>query len=168
MFKCFECGHLFEHGEERRVVEAHGEEYLACPVCGNAYDETIQCKRCGAHHFEDDLYNGLCTECIGELMTLPNMKQYLEDVGLEEDFYIGEVYKSNFEYVSPELLDLARCAFNKMTIKEVLDAAEPKGNVPDGYESPQTVMMRKFIVDDHYGLYNFAEWWNKKEDKKNG
>lgn len=168
MFKCFECGHLFERGEEKRYTEMHGESYLACPICGGSYEETEQCTRCGSHHHEDHLWNGLCIDCLGELMSLSNMKLYLADVGLEEDFYIGEVYKSNFDYVSTELLDLARCAFNKMNINDVLSAAGPKGNVPDGYESPQTVMMRKFIVEDHYGLYDFAEWWNKKEAEKNG
>lgn len=166
MFKCFECGHLFESGEEKKYVEAHGEEYLACPYCGGSYEETVQCKHCGSHQFEEDLYNGWCAECIGGMMTTFNMKQYLKDNNLEEDFYIGEVYKSNFDYVSPELLDLARCSFNKMFIEDVLNASKPDGAVPDGYESQQTIMLRKFIVDDHYGLYDYAEWLNKKEEKK--
>lgn len=166
MFKCFECGHLFEHGEQRKVVEAHGEEYLGCPCCGGAYEETVQCSRCEGHFFDGELYNGLCAECIGELMTPDNMKQYLHDVALEEDFYIGHIYKSNFDYVSPALLDLARCAFNKESFNSTIRAAGPCGNVPVGYESPQIIMMREFIVDDHYGLYDFAEWWNKKEAEK--
>lgn len=167
MFKCLDCGRLFECGKEKKIVESHGEEYLVCPLCGGIYEETEQCKRCESHHLEDDLYNGLCLECVGALMTHSNMKKYLADAGLEEDFYIGEVYKSNFDYVSKKLLDLARCAFNKMTVNDVLNAASANGSVPDGYESPQTVMMRKFIANDDYGIMDFAEWWNK-EEKKNG
>lgn len=165
-FKCFECGHIFESGEELRIVEPYGEEYLACPICGGAYEEAIECNNCENCFHENDLYNGLCAECVAKCMTADNMKQYLSDSSLEEDFYIEEYFKSSFTYVSPELLDIARCAFNKATFNSVLDEVQQRGELPHKYESPQTVMMREFILADHYGMYDFAEWINKKEGKK--
>jgi DNA-directed RNA polymerase subunit RPC12/RpoP len=163
MFKCFDCGHLFDRGEERRVVEMHGEEYLACPSCGGAYEETVQCKSCGGHFFEDDLYNGLCEMCIGEKMTLKNMMQYLEDSCLEQDFYLEEYYKSSVNHASEELIKVARDGF---MWKLNLDKLNHYG-VP-GFESELVGMMRAFIVDDHFGLFDYAEWINKKEGRSNG
>ena len=161
MLKCFECGHLFECGDEKRVVESHGEEYLACPVCGGAYEDTEECMGCGSRHFEDDLYNGWCAKCLGKKMTFNNMRQYLADSCLEEDFYIGEFYGSSFDYVSPELVKLARGGFLE---KYLLEADKHPGMMPE--DNKYAVMLRKFIVDDHYGLYDFAEWLNKREEKK--
>ena len=166
MFKCFECGHIFEHGEEQRIVEPHGEEYLACPICGNAYEETVQCKKCGSHQFDDELYSGWCEECLGEKMNLHNMAEYLKDNNLEADFYIGEFYKSNFDYASPELIDLARRGFNHAAFSGVLDRMDAKGNLPNNYEAKQIALLRKFVVNDGYGMYDFAEWLNKKEENK--
>lgn len=162
MFKCFECGHLFESGEERRFVEAHGEEYYACPVCAGAYEETEECDICGTHHFSNLLYNGICLNCIGANMTLNNMRQYLKDSNLDEDFFVGEFYGSSFSYVTPELLDLARGGFMHSLRADEL---EHYGEV--GYESPHVEMMRKFIVDNGYGLYDISAWIKKdKEEKK--
>lgn len=159
MFKCFECGHLFERGEEKRYTEMHGESYLACPICGGSYEEAEQCTRCGSHHHEDHLWNGLCIDCLGELMTLENMQAYLEENNLEQDFYIEEFYESSVHFVSKDLIELARNGFNQKVKIDRLYNRE---------ESQYIEQMRKFIVDDHFGLYDFAEWWNKKEEKKNG
>lgn len=161
MFKCFECGHLFEHGDEQKIVEPHGEEYLACPVCGNAYEETVQCRNCESHHFEDDLYNGWCAECIVEKMTFNNMRQYLSDSSLESDFYLGEFYESSIDYASPALIKLARGGFLEVYLDE---ADHHPGQKPD--ENKYAVMLRKFILDDHYGMYDYAEWLNKRKEKK--
>lgn len=163
MFKCFECGHLFERGEEKRYTEMHGESYLACPICGGAYEETNQCSCCGGHFFEDELYNGMCEECIGENMTLENMVKYLDDSSLEEDFYLEEFYHSSIHFASDELIDLARNGFMQ---KVAIEKLNHYGDGP--FESEHVSMMRKFIVDDHFGLYDYAEWLNKKEEKKNG
>ena len=143
MFKCFECGHLFEHGEERKVVETHGEEYLACPVCGCSYEETIQCKRCGAHHFEDDLYNGLCAECIGSFMTKDNMRDYLKNRDIEVDFYIEWRYHSRVNYASGKLID----DLKSLWLKEVAIKGEDS-----------LAECREFIVSDEFGLKDYADW----------
>ena len=164
-FKCFECGHVFESGEEMKFTEPHGEEYFACPICGGAYEEAIECDHCGKCFHENDLYNGLCAECVADKMTADNMKQYLADSSLEEDFYIEEFYGSSFTYVSPELLDLARCAFNKLVFNSVLFEVDHKGKLPSKYESPHISRMREFILADHFGIYDFAEWVNKKEGR---
>lgn len=47
VYKCDECGHIFEDGEEKRWVEPHGEEMKGCPICGGTYSEGKECELCG-------------------------------------------------------------------------------------------------------------------------
>lgn len=73
-YKCLECGHIFEEGEEARWSEERGEfwgtscseEMIGCPLCKGEYEETAQCAVCGSHHLENELNCGVCDECIDE------------------------------------------------------------------------------------------------------
>mgnify|MGYP003398109753 len=85
-FKCYECGHIFESGEESRWTESYGEEMRGCPVCGGSYDETKQCSICGSEHLDDELDGGVCESCIDE---------YRHDIGMCRK--IGEKSKENVE-----------------------------------------------------------------------
>lgn len=74
MYRCKECGHLFEDGEQASVLTfgADGRPVArepVCPVCGGYYDETVPCKICGRECLEDELSNeGYCMDCLrGEL-----------------------------------------------------------------------------------------------------
>lgn len=160
MFKCLDCGHLFEDGEQARYTESHGESYDGCPLCGGAYEDTKPCTRCGSEHLEDDLYHGICLECLGKLMTVTNMIRYLEYAGLSADFFVGEFFNSNFDFVSDELLSLARGAFmSKLRSDELLHYGEKD------YDSYYAGRLRDFITSD-YGIFDFAEWVKDKGVKK--
>lgn len=65
-YKCLECGHIFEDGEESVWYEDHGEMMRGCPVCDGAYEETVECEICGAAHLSEELNGGVCDECIDE------------------------------------------------------------------------------------------------------
>jgi hypothetical protein len=75
MFICLDCGATFE--EPKHFVEKHGldtppyEHFSGCPVCGGAYDEAVECDRCGelvpadtVVKFEGGL---LCEACWGQV-----------------------------------------------------------------------------------------------------
>ena len=68
MYKCTECGHLFEEGEQATWEETHGldsppyEKWSGCPVCKGGYEEVHQCKKCGDWHTDDELYEGWCED----------------------------------------------------------------------------------------------------------
>ena len=61
MYKCCECGHLFEEGEQavwyENQGECHGitamEKFSGCPICKGDYEEVHQCKECDEWHTED-------------------------------------------------------------------------------------------------------------------
>lgn len=63
-FKCYECGHIFESGEEQTWIESYGEQMSGCPVCAGGYEETVQCSICGSEHLADELDGGVCETCV--------------------------------------------------------------------------------------------------------
>ena len=73
-YKCLNCGHIFEEGEEARWNESRGEywgfpcseEMSGCPLCRGDYEKTIPCEICGSEHLADELFGGVCDECIEE------------------------------------------------------------------------------------------------------
>lgn len=73
-YKCCECGHIFEEGEQANWLESRGEfwgepcsvEMSGCPLCHGEYEETTRCKICGAEHLEDELNGGVCDDCIDD------------------------------------------------------------------------------------------------------
>lgn len=73
MFKCDECGHLFEEGEQARWDEDRGElwggicreEMSGCPLCLSSYSEAIPCKICGKYYSEGE--EDYCPDCQDEV-----------------------------------------------------------------------------------------------------
>jgi hypothetical protein len=70
-FKCLECGHIFEEGEQARWEEHHPygmgyatESFSGCPVCKGDYEETERCAICRKECLPDELDGGVCEECI--------------------------------------------------------------------------------------------------------
>ena len=73
MYRCKECGNLFEEGEQATWQESRGEFWgnpctenmSGCPLCKGNYEETSKCICCGNENFlEEELENGVCNECI--------------------------------------------------------------------------------------------------------
>ena len=93
-YKCVECGHIFEEGEQIRWDEDRGEFWgsscsetmSGCPRCGGFYEETKSCEICGSEHLENELLNGVCEDCIDEYKNDANMC-----------YKIGETDKDNIK-----------------------------------------------------------------------
>lgn len=73
MYKCFECGHMFEEGEEKEYFEPIGECWgdsvcvrrLGCPQCNGDFDEVFPCKICGRYKTTEK--NTFCDECTEDV-----------------------------------------------------------------------------------------------------
>ena len=68
MFKCRDCGHLFEYGEEKHLSDEIGGcgfsqkiTKSVCPICDGDYDEIKPCTVCGSHEHDADKL--LCHNC---------------------------------------------------------------------------------------------------------
>ena len=73
-YRCLDCGHIFEEGEQGRWTESRGEYWgtpcsekmIGCPICHGEYEETTPCEICGSEHLEYELNGGVCDGCIDE------------------------------------------------------------------------------------------------------
>lgn len=64
-FRCYECDHIFEEGEERTIKEPHGEIIKVCPMCSGSYDEVEPCVICGS--YDHDISEKYCDNCRNEI-----------------------------------------------------------------------------------------------------
>lgn len=103
-FKCLECGHIFDYGEELRWEECVGtygespafEKHSGCPLCKGEYEETKRCEICGSEHLDDELFGGVCKECIDEYRK--DFKSCYEiSFGEKEKIKINSLLASLFE-----------------------------------------------------------------------
>lgn len=62
MYKCDECSHIFEEGEQKTWREPHGEKMNGCPLCFSSYREISSCLFCG--RFENmNADESCCPDC---------------------------------------------------------------------------------------------------------
>jgi reverse gyrase len=101
-FKCCECGHIFEEGEQSVWKERHGfayggyETFDGCPRCKGDYEETVKCKVCGGEHLDEELFGGVCEECINEYRKDFD-SCYEISIGEKEEIKINSLLASLFD-----------------------------------------------------------------------
>jgi hypothetical protein len=173
MFKCCECGHLFEDGEQavwyENQGECHGvtamERFSGCPLCHDDYEEVHQCKECGEWHTEDELYEGWCEKCLRETINYDTFFEYCE--ANKDEQYLDI-------FVMSELLGGMDCPKNVSYEFHELMVDAYKARVDD-IKSAMTASYKafidilpaciRFIMDDDssIGRENYADWLNKRE-----
>lgn len=154
-YKCLECGHIFDEGEESRWVEPHGEHMTGCPVCGCAYDEAYQCDKCASYRLPDELHSGLCIECVGLFATPQNIADWVDiDPLIAEDYY-SYYYDSTITDSSPQLRQLLRGGVLQRVALEKLN----------GITETQK-KCKRFVTGNEENTDDFAEWLTKKGKKQ--
>ena len=168
MFRCCECGNLFEEGEQAVWEEPHGldsppyEKFGGCPVCKGDYEEVYQCKECGDWHSEDELYEGWCEKCLRETINYDTFFEYCE--ANEDDQYLDI-------FVMSELLGGMDCPKNVSWDFHCLMGEVYRKEVKRAKESPALFGFLpaciRFIMEDDGSIRreNYAEWLNKREVK---
>ena len=71
LYKCCECGHVFEGDEVAVWTESRGEfwgfpayeEMTGCPRCKGDYDEAVKCEVCEGYFLSEELEDGICEDC---------------------------------------------------------------------------------------------------------
>lgn len=95
MYKCDECGNLFEDGEEFHWREKYDSEtpfyvdMAGCPLCHGSYTEIYPCKICGSYnHDADEFYCDNCKKDVQE-----SFKKLIDDNFTEEErILLNELY----------------------------------------------------------------------------
>jgi hypothetical protein len=115
-YKCLECDHIFEEGEEALWEEDHGfseppyEKMSGCPLCYGAYEKTEQCKVCGSHCLERELISGVCEECIDgcknnlDVCLAISEKDTKENININPLIYLLIGDEAEIEYVLMEYI----------------------------------------------------------------
>ena len=166
MFRCCECGNLFEDGEQAVWEETHGldsppyEKWSGCPICKGDYEEVHQCEECGDWHTDDELYDGWCEKCLRETI---NYDTFFEDCEANKD----EQYLDIF--VMSELLGGMDCPKNVSWDFHCLMGKVYKEEVDRAKASPELFcfldVCKRFIMDDDgsNGRENYADWLNNRK-----
>lgn len=146
-FKCLDCRYEFD--EPAVVTETHGldsppyEERSVCPNCGGNFTDLIECDVCGrGFTTEDEMFDGICADCIKKKYSTALGLKYLADTNIEELFYIDSYFNSSVEKASAELLGLCRDAYNNdLNYRGLNESASKK--------------LKDFVFDD---FASYAEW----------
>lgn len=169
MYKCENCGHLFEEGEQARWTEEHGEKWDGCPLCRGGYEEVHQCKECDEWHTEDELYDGWCEKCLRETINYDTFFEYCEankDEQYLDTFVMCEILNCEYvpKYSSYEFHDLMVQVYKERVQDMVSYEALFGKKAPDDF-LPACI---RFIMDDDgsIGRENYADWLNKREESK--
>lgn len=111
-YKCLDCGHIFDQGEESRWVDRWGEvgermyyiNMTGCPLCNGGYEETEQCEICNGEHLREELVGGVCEACVD-----------LYRNNLNVCYNIGEKSKCDVE-----INGLLACMYSAREIEELI------------------------------------------------
>ena len=156
MYRCENCGNLFEEGEQARWTEEHGEKWDGCPLCRGGYEEVHQCKECGEWHTEDEIYDGWCEKCLRETINYDTFFEYCE---ANKDHQYLDIF------VMQELLDMdcpdkVSDEFHQLMIWVYKTYAQA-----DCTCEPICKCIRFIMDDDELGRDEYAKWLNKREVK---
>ena len=173
MYRCENCGHLFEEGEqsvwhENYGAEIGGEMFDGCPMCKGGYEEVHQCKECGDWHYEDELYDGWCEKCLRETINYDTFFDYCEankDEQYLDIFVMAELLggMDGHKNVSYEFHNLMIKLYeDKVGFFKFFEGATGR-KASDEFLSSCI----RFIMDDDgsIGRENYADWLNKREVK---
>ena len=175
MFRCCECGNLFEEGEQAVWEERHGldtppyEMWSGCPLCRGGYEEVHQCKECGDWHTDDELYEGWCEKCLRETINYDKFFEYCEankdeqylDIFVMSELLGGMDCPKNVSYEFHQLMiDVYKKEVDAIKFYEKQFGHKPSGDFLDA--------CIRFVMDDDgsIGRENYADWLNKREVKK--
>ena len=99
MMICWNCKETFEHNETKWHTEPHGEVLGCCPHCGSPeIEEAAYCNICGKPMCDDDMTDGVCDDCMDELLTYDSFKAFAldgfkwDECSLLEDFLYSYVF----------------------------------------------------------------------------
>ena len=173
MYRCCECGNLFEEGEQAVWEETHGldsppyEKFSGCPVCKGDYEEVHQCKECGDWHTENELYDGWCEKCLRETINHGTFFEYCE--ANKDENYLDIFVMS--EFLDMDMPKYSSYDFHQLMIRlyrEKVDGIRIDINLFGKSHDEFLDACIRFIMDDDgsIGRENYADWLNSKKEVK--
>lgn len=158
MYKCLDCGHIFEEGEQVEWEERHGfddglyEKLSGCPLCNGEYEDTVPCKHCGWEHSSDELYDGWCKECLKDQIDYDSFFEHCED---NKESQLLDMFVMSELLGGMRCPDHVSCEFHEVMVGVYKKHVEYAKSIH--YDFLESCV--DFIMDD---AEHFAEWLNEK------
>lgn len=170
MYKCIDCGHIFDDGEQAASREYHDEipggfheDFASCPICGGDFEETVECKKCHGEFLPDELIGGYyCEECLKAALTVDSFLDFADyadenlgdsDLHTVEHFMLVWVYGVSDSAITGSSKELRALMWSEF--KKAVYAAHD--NFLDDIWN---------YLHDYDMLGSFAEWLYDKEVRK--
>lgn len=161
MYKCLECGHIFEEGEQATWIEDCGEYCgsgvykggSGCPICKGDFEKTQKCVVCGGEFLEKEIESGYCEECLQKQITTNLAYKYFTENNLVVDFLFNYIWDMDCPKFLTDTFknDCAELFLRKALDDKILNK-EYFLNLCKGY-----------IMED---ASHFAEWLEKKRKEE--
>ncbi len=179
IYKCLECGHIFDDGEESVTRDYHDEipggfyeELTSCPVCGGEYEKAVRCERCGGAFLQDELYSAYCCdECLKEALTADSFLDFSESdllassdtsVHIVEDFMITTFYDLDSRYLQGSSKEFRKLMISKYTeLSDAHNSFSKYAGKDDGFVNKIWTYLKEENM-----LQDFAEYLEWKEAKR--
>ncbi len=174
MYRCENCGHLFEEGEQAVWEDRHGldtppyEKWDGCPVCKGGYEEVHQCQECDEWHTEDELYDGWCEKCLRETINYDTFFEYCE---ANKDEQYLDIFVTQ-DFLGIDMPKHSSWEFHQVMTRIYKESVEAITRWEKMFGEPHpNAFLDKcicFIIDDDgsIGRENYADWLNKREGIK--
>ena len=168
MYKCIDCGHLFEEGEEsvwyENQGECHGvtamERFSGCPICHGDYEEVHKCKECGVWHTEDELYGGLCEKCLRDTINYDTFFEYCE--ANKDDQYLDTFVMCYLLYCD-EVPKYPSYEFHHLMVETYKRMVANVKLLGDKFRFLEKCVCFIMVDDGSIGIENYAEWLNNRK-----
>ena len=171
MYKCIDCGHLFEEGEQavwyENQGECHGvtamERFSGCPLCRGDYEEVRQCKKCGYWHTYDELYDGWCEKCLRETINYDTFFEYCE--ANKDEQYLDTFVMCYLLYCD-EVPKYPSVEFHQLMVETYKRSVANAKLL--GEKFGFLAYCIQFVMDDdgYSGRENYADWLNNRKEVK--
>lgn len=132
MYKCEDCGHVFDKPDLKRenIGEYQGapayQTVYSCPACGGDYEEAEECNDCEEYFLSDELEDGLCPLCYDN-----RINEWFNEIAAEED-----MSEEDMENVLADIMitnDLTPCK----TLADYLRQIRIHGYCPTFYDEEE-------------------------------
>ena len=168
MYKCTECGHLFEEGEQavwyENQGECHGvtamERFSGCPLCHEDYEEVYQCKKCGEWHSEDELYDGWCEKCLRKTINYDTFFEYCE--ANKDEQYLDTFVMCYLLYCD-EIPKYPSVEFHQLMVETYKRRVANAKLLGEKFGFLEKCVCFIMVDDGSIGIENYAEWLNNRK-----
>ena len=168
MYKCIDCGHLFEEGEQsvwyENQGECHGviaiERFSGCPVCKGDYEEVHQCKKCGEWKYDDELYNGWCEKCLRDTINYDTFFEYCE---ANKDEQYLDSFMMFYLLGGMDCPDKVSPEFHQLMVETYKRRVADAKLLGGGFDFLADCV--RFVMDDdgYSGIENYSDWLNNRK-----